>query len=107
MKGRYFNNLKYRNKWRILRIYHNFNYLFTSIQLPCPESNSDSELTTYILECGVTYSIKVFDKEVVLFKKIYAKLIVLESFSLNSKDTKSFEDVFTFNDVVVHAIYKS
>ena len=59
------------------------------------------------MECGVTYSIKVFDKEVVLFKKIYAKLIVLESFSLNSKDTKSFEDVFTFNDVVVHAIYKS
>jgi len=36
-----------------------------------------------MLECGVTYNIKVFDKEVVLFKSFYAKLMVLESFSLN------------------------
>jgi len=30
----------------------------------------------------VTYGIKVFDKEVVLFKSFYTKLMVLESFSL-------------------------
>jgi hypothetical protein len=30
----------------------------------------------------VTYGIKVFDKEVVLFKSFYTKLTVLESFSL-------------------------
>jgi len=86
VKGRHFGNLEYRNNKRILRIYHNSNYLFTSIQLLCFESNSDGELTTYILECGVTYGIKVFDKKAVLFKSFYAKLVVLESFShyLNS-----------------------
>ena len=81
---------EYRNNnRRILRIYHNSNYLFTSVRLLCIESNSDGELTAYILECGVTYGIKVFDKEVVLFKSFYAKLMVLESFSLNSS---IFED---------------
>jgi hypothetical protein len=82
VKGRHFSNLKYKNNKRILRIYYNSNYLFTFMQLLCFESNSDSELTAYILECGVTYSIKVFDKEVVLLKSFYAKLMVLESFSL-------------------------
>jgi hypothetical protein len=81
VKGRHFSDLEYRNNKRILQIYHNSNYLFTFIQLLCFESNSDSKLTAYILECGVTYSIKVFDKEVVLFKFFYAKLMVLESFS--------------------------
>jgi len=83
-KGKTFSNLKYRNNTRILRIYHNSNYLFTSVQLFCFKSNSNSELTAYILECGVTYGIKVFDKEVALFKSFYAKLMVLESFSLDS-----------------------
>jgi hypothetical protein len=82
VKGRHFGNLEYRKNKRILRIYHNSNYLFTSIQLLCFESNSDGELTAYIVECGVTYGIKVFDKEVVLFKSFHAKLMVLESFSL-------------------------
>jgi hypothetical protein len=54
-----------------------------SVLLLCFKSNSDGELTAYILEYGVTYSINVFDKEVVLLKSFYAKLMVLESLSLN------------------------
>jgi len=83
VKRRYFDNLEYKNKKRILQIHYNFNYLLTPIQLLCFKSNSNSELTANKLKCKVTYSIEIFDKEVVLFKSFHAKSIVLESFSLD------------------------